>query len=249
TSGLVYVADYAAANSRIQRFDSTGGWQRAWGQNANGGGVFEVCTVASMCQGGAGSLGGGMINPQWVAVDTSGNVYVADNANDRIQRFGSSGAWARAWGKNVNGGGVFGVCTVATGCQAGSAGTLGGELDSPTGVATDQSGNVYVADVQNGRIQKFDASGAFLRAWGRNANGGGVFEMCTVASTCQAGNGVDLGGEMLFPAGLATDAAGNVYVADSGNNRIQKFDSSGTWERAWGKNVNGGGAFGVCTVA
>ena len=79
------------------------------------------------------------------------------------------------------------------------SGTANGELSFPVGVATDGSGNVYVADANNGRIQKFDSTGTFLTAW-------------------------NLGpGQFHFPVGVATDGSGNVYVADAGNGRIQKF--------------------------
>src|SRR5262245_14860310 len=78
----------------------------------------------------------------------------------------ADGTWERAWGKNVNGGGVFGVCTVAASCLAGSTGALGGENNGPGAVATDAAGNVYFADSNNNRIQKFDSSGNWLRAWG-----------------------------------------------------------------------------------
>ncbi len=248
SSGNVYVVEIN--NNRIQKFDSSGTWLRAWGKNVNGGGVFGVCTVAASCQAGfTGGLGGEMNTPAAVATDSSGNVYVADESNQRIQKFDSSGTWLRAWGKNVNGGGVFGVCTVAASCQAGTTGGLGGEMNFPDAVAVDASDNVYVADSGNNRIQKFDSSGTWLRAWGKNVNGGGVFGVCTVAASCQGGTTGGLGGEMSSAFGIATDASSNVYVADGGNQRIQKFDSSGTWLRAWGKNVNGGGVFGVCTVA
>src|SRR5215210_9158245 len=93
------------------------------------------------------------------------------------------------------------------------------------------------------------ASGTWERAWGKNVNGGTAFGVCTVAASCLAGATGGLSGEMNLPSGIATDAAGNVYLADFGNHRIQKFSSSGTWERAWGKNVNGGGVFGICTAA
>ena len=53
---------------------------------------------------------------------------------------------------------------------------------------------------------------------------------------------------MYQPAGV-DDVQGDVYVADAGNNRIQEFDSQGNWLRAWGEGVNGGSAFGICTVA
>ena len=66
----------------------------------------------------------------------------------------------------------------------------------------DGSGNVYVADRDNSRIQKFDASGTFLTAWGSYGSGNGQFSN---------------------PIGVATDGSGNLYVADTNNNRIQKF--------------------------
>ena len=246
--GSVYVAD--TGNSRIQKFDSSGNWERAWGKNVNGGGVFGVCTVAASCFGNfEGGLGGEMWLPTGVAVDADGKVYVGDMFNHRVQKFDSSGTWERAWGKNVNGGGVFGVCTVAASCQAGTTGGLGGEMFQPKGVAVDAGGKVHVADALNQRIQRFDPSGTWERAWGRGVNGGFGFGVCTVASSCLAGSPGGLGGEMSGPKGLATDAVGKVYVSEEFNDRFQRFDSAGTWERAWGKNVNGGGVFGVCTVA
>src|SRR5207253_5630265 len=80
---------------------------------------------------------------------------------------------------------------------------VGGEFLYLSGVATDASGNVYVADSGNHRIQKFDANGTFLTTWGMHGSADGAF---------------------LGLGGVATDASGNVYVSDAGNNRIQKFD-------------------------
>src|SRR5664279_1556814 len=79
---------------------------------------------------------------------------------------GSDGAFDRTWGKDVGGAGV-GICTVAANCRAGTQGGLGGEFNAPGYVATDSSGDVYVADNGNKRIEKFDSSGNFLRAWGK----------------------------------------------------------------------------------
>jgi sugar lactone lactonase YvrE len=247
-AGNVYVAD--TNNNRIQKFDSSGNWERAWGKNVNGGGVFGICTVAASCRAGiTGGLGGEMYDPAGVAVDAAGNVYVADLTNNRIQKFDSSGNFLRAWGRGVNGGTAFGICTVAANCHAGTGGGLGGEMFFPDGIATDTAGNVYLADTNNNRIQKFDSAGNWQRAWGNNVNGGFVFGICTVAANCQAGATGGLGGEMFFPDGIATDRVGNVYVADTDNHRVQKFDSAGTWQRAWGKGVNGGTPLGVCAVA
>src|SRR5438128_1695681 len=130
-------------------------------------------------------------------------------------------------------------------------------MDScPIGHPTDTAGNVYVADYFNHRVQKFDSSGGFQRAWGKDVDSsqpGTGFEICTVAANCKAGsNATQLGGELYYPYGIATDTAGNVYVADTGHHRIQKFDSSGNFQRAWGKDVDSsqpGTGFEICTVA
>src|SRR5262249_14241879 len=107
-----------------------------------------------------------------------------------------NGTWDRAWGKDVNGGSAFGICTVASSCQGGTTGGLGGAMNEPEQVATDTAGNVYVAELGSSRISKFDSSGNWLRSWGKGVNGGGAFGICTVASSCQAGSSGDLGGEM-----------------------------------------------------
>src|SRR4029079_12301900 len=113
--------------------------------------------------------------PQGVAVDGSGNVYVASDANNRVDKFTSSGAFPRAWGKDVtpigspdNTGTNFEICSPADGdaCQAGTyGGGLGGEISTPRGIGTDPAGNVYVADSDNNRIQKFASDVTFMRAW------------------------------------------------------------------------------------
>jgi DNA-binding beta-propeller fold protein YncE len=82
-------------------------------------------------------------------------------------------------------------------------------------------------------------------------NTGTGFEICIVATDCKGGVRGSLGGELESAAGLTTDSAGDVYAADAGNNRIQKFDSSGNFLRTWGKDVaaGGGAGFEICTVA
>ena len=223
-------------------------FDRTWGKDVGGPGV-AVCTVGANCRAGVqGGLGGEFNSPGSVATDAAGNVYVADTFNERVEKFDSSGAFLRAWGKDVGGAGV-GICTVAASCQAGSVGGQGGEFaaNGPDAVATDASGNVYVTEFYGNRVQKFDSSGAFLLAWGKNVGGSGV-GVCTVAATCQAGASGGLGGDLFGPEGVAIDTSGNVYVADSVNIRVQKFNSSGGFLRAWGKNVGGAGV-GACTTA
>lgn len=97
----------------------------------------------------------------------------------------------------------------------GCEGVDDGEFNSPTGVALDKDGNIYVGDTDNHSIQKFDKTGKFLARWGGNP---GAAE-----------------GEFYYPRGVAVGSEGEVYVADSGNNRIQKFDSDGNYMHTWGK--------------
>ncbi len=99
--------------------------------------------------------------------------------------------------------------------QFGEEGVDDGEFKSPTGIALDQDGNIYVADTDNHSIQKFDKHGKFLERWG--------------------GDPDSEDGTFYYPRGLATSSDGTVYVADSGNNRVQKFDSHGNFVHAWGK--------------
>jgi DNA-binding beta-propeller fold protein YncE len=94
----------------------------------------------------------------------------------------------------------------------GDYGSADGEFGEASGIATNSSGNVYVADEYTHRIQKFDSEGNFVAKWGEI--------------------GVD-NGDFYYPDGVATDSSGNVYVADSSNERVQKFDSDGAFITKW----------------
>lgn len=102
------------------------------------------------------SVPDGLDGPSGVAFNSSsGDLYIADTANDRIVRKRASGVFS-SWGANGSGNGQF---------------------NRPTGIAVDHDGNVYVADSMNHRIQKFSASGTFLAAWGSHGSGVGQFDM------------------------------------------------------------------------
>jgi tripartite motif-containing protein 71 len=229
-SDNVYVVD--RSKDRIQRFDSSGNFIAAFGKDVLVGGStgYEVCSVAANCQAAStGGLGGEMLNPIELATDSTGNVYVADNGNNRLQKLSGAGAFERAWGKDaVAGGGTgFEVCTVAANCGPAATGELGGEMSAPHGLAVDGDGKVYAGDFANARVQRFGNLGSFEFAWGKGvvAGGGAGAEVCTVAADCQAGSGGDLGGEFLAPTGVAAGSGGALYVVDY--RRIDKFTAGG----------------------
>jgi len=109
-------------------------------------------------------------------------------------------------------------------------GSGNGQFHTPIGIAMDSKGNVYVADYGNHRIQKFDSNGTFITKWGYNNH---MLEKDFENVT----------GLFNFPTDIAIDSKDNVYVADSGNNRVQKFDSNGTFITEWGSHGSTKGQF------
>ena len=113
----------------------------------------------------------------------------------------------------------------------GSYGGGHGQFGPIGGLATDAAGNVYVVDSSHDRIQKFDANGAFLTAWGRRGSEPGQFSFGSSQDfTKPPGGGIAVAGEF-------------VYVADSGNNRIERFNLQGGEVLAWGTKGSGPGQF------
>ena len=104
----------------------------------------------------------------------------------------------------------------------GSTGTGDGQFSQPPSIATDSQGNVYVADSENDRIQKFTSSGDFILKWGTEGSGNG---------------------ELNNPTGVVVDSVDNVYVVDRSNHRVQKFDSDGSYIAQWGTQGNANNQF------
>ena len=102
----------------------------------------------------------------------------------------------------------------------GSRGTGDGQFSAPQGVAVDSSNNVYVVDVNNDRVQKFNSNGNFITKWGSAGTGHGQFDV---------------------PEDVAVDLSNNVYVVDT--SKIQKFNSNGNFITIWGSRGTGDGQF------
>ncbi|MGZ7078933.1 MAG: Ig-like domain-containing protein, partial [Thermoanaerobaculia bacterium] len=156
-----------------------------------------VTTLAGGLDGGADGAGNAasFSNPSGVATDSAGNVYVADSYNHTIRKITPAGA-----------------ATTLAG-SAGSAGRMDGTGDSarfdyPSGVAADSGGNIYVAEAENHTIRKITPAGA-------------VTTLAGSAGLTGSADGTGSTARFNHPYGVAIDSSGNVYVADTLNNKIR----------------------------
>ncbi|HEY9722907.1 MAG TPA: NHL repeat-containing protein [Oscillatoriaceae cyanobacterium] len=184
SSGNVYVAD--AGGEKIHKITPAG----------------EMTTLAGSGEEGAENGNGGAASfddPQGVAVDANGNVYVAEVNNDDIRKITPDGV----------------VTTLAGSTTPGSADGTGSAASfcNPEAVAVDASGNVYVADTGNHEIRKITPDGV----------------VTTLAGSTTAGSADGTGAEAAFgsPTGVAVDAADNVYVADLGARTLREVTHAG----------------------
>ncbi len=163
----------------------------------------------------------------------SGDVYVGDHENERVDKFGPAGEFLFAWGWGVADGHTEALQTCTTSCFAGLFRGGSGAFGFPDGVAVDNDPlsasyrDVYVLDTSNGRVQKFDSAGNFLLMFGRGVNEATNGDLCLAGEACRSGTAGSEPGEFegLSEGSVAVDAAGNVYVGDL--NRVQEFSPGG----------------------
>jgi sugar lactone lactonase YvrE len=195
----------------------------------------------------------GIQAPHGIAIDSNDNMYLTD-VNNLVQKFDSNGELVIAFGSSGSGDGEFNdphgivvdpsenIYVVDTWnarvqkfdsngnfiMKWGSEGGDDGQFQHPHDVAVDSHGNVYVGDYWNSNVQKFDSNGNFIMKWGANGTADGQF----------LNKGDQEGVE-----GIDVDSSDNVYVADSGNARVQKFDSNGNFIMKWGSEGTSNGHF------
>jgi sugar lactone lactonase YvrE len=222
-----------AGNQRVCKVHaSTGAIAGCIGSGAVAAGTCVSGKQSGWCTGGTfqSGAGDGMFNtPSAVATDASGNVYVTDIYNSRVQKFGSNGAFVGSIGYASA---TSGTCTSGARqsgwCTGGTfvSKTTDGTFDYPSGIAVDNSAVLYVSDLINHRIEKFDAaSGSFQGSIGKTSGGGTCATGAAQSAWCTGGTFVSGTGDGMFysPHGLAVDSFGYLYVADYQNSRVQRI--------------------------
>lgn len=199
----IYIADYF--NYRVRKIDAASG---------------NIATLAGNGTQGYGGDGGAATSAQLgsylhVAADAGRNVYVSDWNNHRIRKIALNGTISTVAGNGTKGFGGDGGPAVAA------------QLDSPNGIALDSAGNLYIADQFNQRIRKVATDGTISTIAGNGSfNFSGDGGPATTAS---------LG----MPAAVAFDADGNLYIAETGNQRIRKVAADGTISTVAGNGTQG----------
>ncbi|HEY2536534.1 MAG TPA: hypothetical protein VGI24_06075 [Solirubrobacteraceae bacterium] len=202
-----------------------------------------------------GSEAGKLKNPWGVAVNSEGKLWVVDSANSRVEEFSSSGSYIAKFGEAGTGTGKLkepeGIALDSAGdiwvadtgnnrleefsasgayiTSVGSLGTEAGKLKAPAALTFDAKGNPWVADTGNNRVEKFSKEGTCASKVG------------TPECVSKFGVSGSEPGQLSEPKGIAIDAGEHVWVADTGNNRVQEFSTSGVLLKRFGSAGSGEG--------
>jgi sugar lactone lactonase YvrE len=154
----------------------------------------------------------GLDSPRGVAVDAKGNVYVADNGGDRVEKVSPNGTFVTVAGTGSE-------CGVGS-CGDGGPATAA-RIDDPEGVAIDGAGDLYIATSIDNKVRKVASDGTISTVAGTGT------QCATPTSSCGDG-GPATAAQLSDPRGIAVDGAGNLYIADTDANKIRKVTPGGT---------------------
>ncbi|TMM07754.1 MAG: hypothetical protein E6G00_13565 [Actinobacteria bacterium] len=175
----------------------------------------HCASSTTTCGDGTSATSAQLNEPNGVAVDGAGNVYIADTNDNKIRKLTPAGAIS-----TIAGDGNTCASPSTTTCGDGPTATSA-QLSEPTGVALDGAGNVYIADANDHKIRKLTPSGAISTIAGDG-------NTCASPSTTTCGDGpTATSAQLNQPEGVAVDGAGNVYIADSADNKIRKLTPTG----------------------
>jgi sugar lactone lactonase YvrE len=194
-----------------------------------------VSTFGGGTAGSADGIGAsaGFLYPAGIAIDASGNLAIADTGNATVRRIDSSGRISTVAG-----------LAAQYGTQDGPSASA--RLNGPYGLAADAQGNVYVADSFSATIRRINAAGVTTTLAGVPGVFGSADGAATAAQSASAEPG---SAQFNAPYGVAVDASGNVYVADTGNNLIRKISAAGVVSTLAGSAGQAGSADGPGTLA
>jgi len=227
-NGDLYIGDYG--NNRIQEIAATTGTQ--WGQSMT---ANDIYTVAGSSTGSSGHSGDGgaatsatLYGPGGVAIDGAGDLYWAEYNNNRVQEVAA--ATGTQWGQSMTAGDIYTVAGSSSGSSghSGDGGAATSALFSgPDGITVDSSGDLYIADRSNNRLQEVAATTG--TQWGQSMTAGDIYTV-TGSSTGTSGSSGDGGAasSALFndPAGVALDPHGDLVIDDDGNSEVREVPKS-----------------------